>query len=491
MKQHKFRTQLVAVFLSCLMAVPAWPATAGNPQLPDPGSVGITKEQQEKLGLQAMAEVYKQMPVLPDSSPVTQYVQQLGRKLQTVIPEQYSWPYQFHVIPQKDINAFALPGGPIFINVGTIQAAGNEAELAGVIAHEMSHVYMQHSAKQAPKAEWANIIGALGGLFGGSAIGNLARLGIQFGAGSLLLRYSRKDEAQADSVGAIIMYKAGFNPKSLAEFFQKLEQQGGGGGGPQFLSDHPNPGNRVAAVDKEIANWPRKTYLSTSQAFVRAKQDATGIKTYTAQQIADGSKSGQWAQQNRQSGATPANLPVSSNQSDSSGGPAPAMNNVSYSQVRPSSNFTRFDHNAFSIGYPDNWKTSSSQSSVTIAPEAGVAQGAIAYGVIVGGAQDQNASSLDQATQDLVQNLQQTNPGLKTSASIQQIDVNGIQGRSVNLTGNSPIQENGRALPERDWLVTVPRSQGGLLFLVFITPENDFSQLRPTFQKMLDSLQVK
>jgi len=72
-----------------------------------------------------------------------------------------------------------LPGGPIFVNVGTIQSADNEAELVGVIAHEMSHVYMQHSAKQAPKQEWANIIGALGGLFGGSAVGNLARLGIQ------------------------------------------------------------------------------------------------------------------------------------------------------------------------------------------------------------------------------------------------------------------------------------------------------------------------
>ena len=87
------------------------------------------------------------MPVLPDSSPATRYVQELGRKLQTVIPADRSWPYQFHVVPAADINAFALPGGPIFVNLGTIQAADNEAELAGVLAHEMSHVYMQHSAK--------------------------------------------------------------------------------------------------------------------------------------------------------------------------------------------------------------------------------------------------------------------------------------------------------------------------------------------------------
>src|SRR5438876_6401151 len=100
-----------------------------------------------------MAEVYKQMPVLPDSSPQTQYIQRIGRKLVATIPQQYSWPYQFHVIAQKEINAFALPGGAMFINIGTITAADNEAELAGVMAHEMSHVYMQHSAKQAGKAQ--------------------------------------------------------------------------------------------------------------------------------------------------------------------------------------------------------------------------------------------------------------------------------------------------------------------------------------------------
>ena len=101
-----------------------------EPVLPDPGSVrGITREQQEQVGLQAMGQVYQQMPVLPDSNPVAQYVQQLGRKLVRVIPQDRTWPYQFHVIQQKEINAFALPGGPLFINIGTIEAADNEAEI--------------------------------------------------------------------------------------------------------------------------------------------------------------------------------------------------------------------------------------------------------------------------------------------------------------------------------------------------------------------------
>src|SRR5438309_1328353 len=160
-------TRMLSLFMALLLAIPGWCADAVvKPELPDPGRPGMSKEKQEQLGLKTAAEVYKQMPVLPDSSPVTEYVQQLGKKLQTVIPGKYSWPYQFHVVQQTDINAFALPGGPIFVNVGTINSADNEAQLVGVLAHEMSHVYMQHSAKQAPKQEWATILAALGGLLG-------------------------------------------------------------------------------------------------------------------------------------------------------------------------------------------------------------------------------------------------------------------------------------------------------------------------------------
>ena len=487
MKRQFLQSRGLALLMLVVLAEPGWTATPiVSPELPDPGSVGITKEEQEQLGRQAMAEVYKQMPVLPDSSPQSQYIRQLGKKLADEIPQQYSWPFEFHVIPQKDINAFALPGGPMFVNVGAIVAAENEAELAGVMAHEMSHVYMQHSAKQASKAQWTSLLGALGGLFGGGVAGNLARLGIQVGAGTLMMKYSRADEAQADAVGAIIMYKAGYDPKALADFFQKLEQEGGGGG-PQFLSDHPNPGNRRAAIEKEVSNWPPKNYVRDSQAFARAKQDASGVKTYTGEQIAEGSKQGVWAQQNRQKGVIPPNLPNTASE-----GAAGNLANVSFPQIRPARNLTQLQHSAFSISYPENWRASGDrQSAVTIAPEVGVGEGAIAYGVVIGGAQDPNAGSLDEATADLVQTLQRSNPGLRLSGNTQNINVNGLQGRSVNLTGASPIQQNGEALRERDWLVTVARPQGGLLYLVFIAPERDFGQLRSTYERMLDSLQVR
>ena len=485
MNQRSFQFKGLALLLALVLSEPGWTATPTVvPQLPDPGSVGMTKEQQVQLGRQAMAQVYQQMPVLPDSSSQTQYVRQLGKRLADVIPQQYSWPFEFHVIPQKDINAFALPGGPMFVNVGAIVAADNEAELAGVMAHEMSHVYMQHSAKQAGKAQWTSLLGALGGLFGGGAAGSLARLGIQLGAGTLMMKYSRGDEAQADAVGAIILYRAGYNPKALADFFEKLERQGGGGG-PQFLSDHPNPGNRQAAIEKEVSNWPPKNYASNSQAFVRAKEDASTVKTYTGEQIAEGSKQGVWAQQNRQSGVIPPNLP-------SSEGARGNLANVSFPQVRPARNLTQLQHSAFSISYPENWQVSRDrQSTVTIAPQSGVGEGAIAYGVVIGGAQDSNAGSLDEATADLVQTLQRSNPGLRLSGDTQNIDVNGLPGRSVVLTGASPIQQGGEALRERNWLVTVPRRQGGLLYLVFIAPDRDVPELRPTYERMLDSLQVQ
>ena len=109
----------------------------------------MSKDNQHALGMEVAAQVYQQMPVLPDNSPESQYVRQLGQKLVATIPQQYSWPFEFHVIPQKEINAFAIPGGQMFINLGTITSARNEAELAGVMGHEMAHVYMQHSAKQA------------------------------------------------------------------------------------------------------------------------------------------------------------------------------------------------------------------------------------------------------------------------------------------------------------------------------------------------------
>lgn len=497
MKKRSLQVRSLAVALAVCFYVATLIAATGSPELPDPGRTPISKQDQEKLGLQAAGEVYKQMPVLPDSSPETQYVRKVGQRLVSVIPQQYSWPYEFHVVQQKEINAFALPGGQIFINIGTITAADNEAQLAGVMAHEMSHVYMQHSAKQMEKASVTQgLAGLLGAVLGssGSALGSLARAGVQIGAGTLMMKYSRTDEAQADSVGAIILYKAGYNPLALAQFFQKLSAQGGSG--PQFLSDHPNPGNREAAIQKEIAGWPAKNFTTNSPAFQNAKQLAMNLKAYDSQQIAAGAKSGQWAQQNQKSGAVLKNAPppaAGRNVNDGNG----QITNVSLPQVQPSGNFKNLNLDSVKIEYPDNWQVmqDQQQSSVTIAPQAGISGNAIAYGVVINGASPPNGQqmNIDQITSEVVKSIIQGNgSGTKQVGSPQPISVNGVSGRSVELLSTSPIQgSNGQPLRERDWVVTVPRGDGSAVFLVFVAPEPDFSHLRPTYESMLRSLRLQ
>jgi len=282
-----------------------------SPEFPNPGNAHMSRDDQRALGLHAAAQVYQQMPVLPDNSPETEYVRQLGQKLVATIPPRYSWPFDFHVVAQKEINAFALPGGPMFVNIGTITASANEAQLAGVMAHEMSHVYMQHSAKQASKAETTGLLAglaeaALGATVGGKAggmVGQLGQMGIQFGAQGLMLKYSRSDESQADAVGAVILYKSGYNPQAMADFFKALETQGGKAP-PQWLSDHPNPGNHEQAIEKEVRNWPPEHYSSDSTPFKRVREHAMGVKAYTGEEIAQGAKSGKWSALNKKNGAT-------------------------------------------------------------------------------------------------------------------------------------------------------------------------------------------
>jgi predicted Zn-dependent protease len=473
------------VFLFTLIIAAAQPMTLlaqSGPQMPDPGKASLSRQEQEQLGLKTAAEVYKQMPVLPDSSPITQYVQKLGKKLEGVIPPDRSWPYQFHVVPQKEINAFALPGGPIFINLGTIQAAQNEAQLAGVMAHEMSHVYMQHSAKQLGKAQWTSLLaGIAGAVMPQSGLGDLARMGIQFGAGTVMMKYSRSDEAQADSVGAIIMYKAGYNPKALADFFTMLEKESSGGG-PQFLQSHPNPGNREAAIAKQIRPWPPKEFLASSSAFAQAREEAKASKTYTAQEIEQGAKQGIWAQQNARGGALPAN------DAAASAGSAD-VTNVSLRDVRPSNRFSLTQQKAFTISYPDNWQATGNANSFLIAPPAGVSEAGIAYGVVID-TSFAASGSLDEATRQVIQSLMKDNTGMHQEGEVQNVLVNGVEGRSVYLRATSPVLQGGKPLPERDWVVVVPRQDGGLVYLVFVAPKQDFDQLAGVYQKMLDSLRL-
>ncbi|HEX8713756.1 MAG TPA: M48 family metallopeptidase [Terracidiphilus sp.] len=506
MRSNRAALRFLKIGIACIFSLALtslWTQT-NQPQLPNPGTTAISRAQQQQLGFQAATEVYKQMPILPDSSPETQYVRQVGQRLVAVIPKENSWPFQFHVVAQKEINAFALPGGEMFVNIGTITAASNEAELAGVMAHEMSHVYMQHSAKQIQKAQLTQgLAGIAGAVLGdrGGVLGSLGQTGIQIGAGMVMLKYSRSDESQADDVGARILYRAGYSPQALADFFKKLQAQGGAP--PQFLSDHPNPGNREAAIQKEIQPWPPVKYRTDNAAFTATRKQALQVKAYTADEIAKGAKTGQWTSLNQQSGAvfqpppgmtvtptTPPGSPATATQNS----PAGSTRTVSWNDVAPSSNFVLSDLGIVQIVRPANWKVLAPQQegqSVTIAPAAGVTENGIGYGVVLNAVSPKDKSmTIDQITDEIVRGMQSGGGDIQPIGKASEIKLAGVTGRSLNLQSTSPFPDGkGQAQKERDRLVTVPRQDGVVIYIVFVAPEADVSRVSPTFERMLRSVQ--
>jgi Zn-dependent protease with chaperone function len=460
MTSKSFITQYLAVVLAFgMVAAPILQARVE----PSHGMNFFSPEQDVQAGQQGATEVAKQLPILPDSSPITIYVQRLGKQLAAHAPGE-KWPYSFHVVNQKEINAFALPGGPVYVNLGTIQAADTEAQLAGVIAHEISHVVQRHGTRAASKQMFAQVpLAILGGLAGRGALAQMASLGLSFGAQSILLKNSRTSEKEADLLGADIMYDTGYDPHAMAQFFTKIAQQGGSRS-VQFLSDHPDPGNRVEYVSAEVRTLPAKSrYLTDSSEFRQVKQQVSGMKPLSAHEIAQQQKQGA------------------------------AAGGIAAGEVTPSERMQTLNHRDFQISYPENWQTFGDQSSaVTIAPKSGVSQDAVAYGLMVNTFQpEDSAGNLDQNTHELLASLRQANPDLREIGNDENIRVDGGSAKSVDLMGTSPLQDNGRPARERDWLVTTKRHDGSLLYLIFIAPDKDFNSLRPTFEDMLRSLRVK
>jgi hypothetical protein len=328
----------------------------------------------------------------------------------------------------------------------------------------------------------------------GGVWGTLAQGGIQFGAGTLMLKYSRGDEAQADAVGAIILSKANYNPVALADFFEKIEKQGSSG--PQFLSDHPNPGNRRAAIQQEIAEWPVRKYGRDNPEFVAVRKDTMSVHAYTAQEIADGAKSGRWAAENPKngavfSGATSGGSATAATASQVNVGSIPT---VPITDVQPSSIFQQTELSTMNIMRPENWAVmqGQQQDSVTIAPRPGVSGNAVAYGVVIQIVQPPSTNmSVQQITAAIMKNLESGDSKMKQSGEIQTITVNGVAAGSVELETMSMMPDaEGKAQSERDWLVTVPRDDGSAIMVVFVATQKYFEQMRPTFEKMLRSVQL-
>ena len=486
-------------FLVLTLVTHAWAQTTG-PTFPNPGKTSMSKENQQALGMEVAAQVYQQMPVLPDNSPETQYIRHLGQKLVATIPQEYSWPFEFHVVPQKEINAFALPGGQMFVNTGTITAAKNEAELAGVMGHEMAHVYMQHSAKQAGKAQTTSMISGIASAVlgstrtGGGLVGQVAQMGIQMGSQGLMMKYSRSDESQADAVGAVILYKAGYNPQGMVDFFRTMGSQGGSAP-PEFFSSHPNPANRQQAIAKQISSWPAQNFSGDSAGFDKLRQHATGLRAYSAEEIAQGAKSGQWAQLNERNGARLGSSGASTFPTRDSAAANASPNAVALEKILPSRRMVSADLGPMKINRPENWAVTLPEQQgqfVTIAPQAGITSNGVGYGVLLNGAPASGQRmSIDEMTSALIQRIQQSNEAQQLGQP-KPITVGGIEGRATVLRSPSPFPDaNGQAQAERDLLITVPRQDGSLIFMIFVAPESDFSRLQPTFESMLRSAQFK
>ena len=274
------RTLLAGTVLLLTTAAPL--LLAQKPHQFQPGFNLFSKQQDIQLGEEAAGQVRKEKTVINDPV-LTAYVNRVGKRLAASKEAQGSgFPFTFEVVADPTINAFALPGGHMFIHTGLLKAVDNEAQLAGVMGHEMSHVILRHGTNQASKANLIEIPAALAGQLAGKGtmMGQLAQLGIGLGANSVLLKFSRSAESQADLTGSHIMAEAGYDPNEMARFFTKLGSPGKGFAGSveQFLSDHPNPDNREHAIEQEARLLPNRTYGYETGDFNKMKSVAMKIQ---------------------------------------------------------------------------------------------------------------------------------------------------------------------------------------------------------------------
>ncbi|MGC4115434.1 MAG: M48 family metallopeptidase [Myxococcales bacterium] len=211
--------------------------------------VMLPVEQEKELGVKTAAEVESKSKVVSDTV-VTRYVDQVGQRVAKAAENPYGWTFTFKVIEDKSVNAFAIPGGNIYVHTGLLKAAKDEAQLAGVLAHEVGHVTKRHIAKRMLKAYGLQSLSD-------AALGKDPNMLAQIGAGlvgqGLLLKNSRDDENEADAVGVATSAKANYDPKAMVEFFQTLKD--GEGNIPDFmayLSDHPLTADRIKSIEAVI-----------------------------------------------------------------------------------------------------------------------------------------------------------------------------------------------------------------------------------------------
>ena len=431
-----------------------------------------------RLGREAAAQVERQLPILPEGGDIDDYVEQVGRRLVNAIPPKFRHPqfdYEFDVVNARDINAFALPGGPMYVNRGMIEAARSEGEMAGVMAHEIAHVALRHGTAQATKAQSPKFqlpaIGAsiLGAIIGGGW-GSLIQQGTQFGLSTYFLKYSRDYERQADLLGAQIMARAGYDPRDLANMFRTIERESGARGGPEWLSSHPNPGDRYERITKEarlLGVQPSEARQDTA-AFNRIQAELRRMSPAPSmQEIARRSSGGRRSERRY-----------------------PENSRIERRVEYPSTGYQTYrSGNLFSVRVPDNWRQFADNNSVTFAPPGayGNYQGesVFTHGAIIGVVNTQSRN-LREASERYINALLQSNPYLRQRSGYRRGSIDGNDALATTLVGRSNV--TGR--PELVTVYTTMLRDGELFYMIAVAPQNQYRVYDRAFQNMLRSIDI-
>jgi hypothetical protein len=420
-----------------------------------------------QLGAQAAAQAEKQLPLMRDDA-VTSYVEGIGDRLVRAIPPELQHPefkYSFKAVNVREINAFALPGGPMFVNRGMLEAAQTEGEVAGVMAHELSHVVLRHGTAQASKAtkyEVGSIVGAIAGAIIGGNLGTVVSEGTRFGLGTYFLRYGREYERQADLEGVQIMARAGYDPRQMANIFRTI-QKTSGGQGPEWLSDHPDPGNRVEYIVKEAQSVRIERPFSDTQVFERVQAHLKDLPRAPTTEEAT------------RAAARTARAPMDA--------PRGAVE-------PPSPRYAAYtEGDLFRVAVPSNWRELPGSTSVTFAPPGAYGsvngQQVFTHGVEIGHARNER-HDLQTATDELVNGLANGNPGLRRSSGFDPIEFAGRRGLRTTLSNRA--EASGQI--ETIGVYTTRLRDGSLFYVLGVAPTDQFRDYDDVFNRIVRSLRL-
>jgi hypothetical protein len=367
----------------------------------------------------------------------------------------------------------------MFLNRGMIEAAKSEGEVAGVMAHEISHVALRHGTAQATKAQGFQI-GAiagqiLGAVVGGTA-GSIIAQGSQFGLGAYFLKYGREYERQADLLGAQIMARAGYDPRRMADMFRTIEQQSRGGNGPEWLSSHPNPSNRYEAIQREAGLLRIEGSSPSVGEFQDVHARLRGMPAaYTAEQIARAKQQGR-------------RLPgVSTRDTDNI--PARASN----ARVEPpSGQYQRVSvGNFMRMQVPSNWRQVRGNNSITFAPDgahyrSNNGSSGFTHGVQVGVVPNESHSH-QEATEELIASLLDGNPQIRRQNN--SFTRESIAGRTALTTTLRNVSEVNSGV-EMVNVTTVPLRDGSLLYFIAVAPQQEANEYGPAFRRMKQTVEL-